>query len=150
MEHRRLKVMIDTNVLLDVMCPDNRPSTETSTAIFRAIKKGVLEGELSTQSIVDAAYVASRTEGKELLNFKQKVQELRNYINIGGIDQFSLFAAVQKGTGDFEDDVQYEHAYDSGCDVLLTNDKEFIKHYAKKEVPIKFLTPEEFLAKLQA
>ena len=148
MEQRRVKVMIDTNILIDLLCPEGRPSASPAATVFRAIKEGKLEGELATQSIIDAAYVASQTEGKELTVFKHKMLELFNFININAVDSFSVRYALQKNSADFEDDARYEHARDSGCDYFITSDKEFIKRHRTEEEAIPFFTPEEFIAKL--
>ena len=149
MEQRRLKVMLDTNVLIDVLCPEGRPNAAFSATVFRAIKEGKLEGEISTQSIIDAAYVASRTEGNQLTVFKQHVRELFDYVNIDGIDSFSIRTALE-GTGpDFEDEAQYAHAYDTGCDVFLTGDRAFIRQHGGTNPNIQFFTPDEFVARLK-
>lgn len=150
MEQRRIKVMFDTNVLLDVLCPDGRPSSTASATVFRAVKDGILEGEISTQSIIDAAYVASQTEGGRLPVFKNKMLELVNFVNIDSLSSFSIYAALGKDSLDFEDDALYEHAYDTGCDVFLTSDKDFIKQHKGEDERIQFFTPEEFVAKLTA
>lgn len=148
MEKRRIKVMFDTNILVDVLCPDGRPSSTASATVFRAVKEGLLEGEISTQSIIDAAYVASQTEGGRLPVFKSKMLELTNYVNVDGLNSFSVYAALQRDSLDFEDDALYEHAYETGCDVFLTSDKDFIKQHRGEDERIPFFTPEEFIAKL--
>jgi len=143
-----MKVMLDTNLLIDVLCPDGRPSSTASATVFRSIKEGFLKGEISTQSIIDAAYVASQTEGGRLPVFKSKMLEIINYVNIDTLNTFSIYAALQRDSADFEDDALYEHAYDTGCDVFLTSDKDFIKQHRGEDERIPFFTPEEFVAKL--
>lgn len=150
MEQRRLKLLLDTNVLLDVLCPENRPSSTASACIFKAIKEGRLEGEISTQSIVDAAYVASQTEGRMVEAFRSKIMELSNYVNIDSMDFFCVMKAVKDCTGDFEDDAQFAFAYDTACDYVVTGDKDFIFRCGKKSPHIKFITPEEALARLRS
>ena len=149
MEQRRIKVMFDTNVLLDVLCPEGRPSSSLSATIFRAVKEGILEGEICTQSIIDAAYVASQSEGRRIPVFKKKMLELTHYVNIDALNTFSVYAALQRDNLDFEDDALYEHAYETGCDIFLTGDKEFIKQHRGENERIPFFTPEEFVAKLR-
>ena len=150
MEQRRLKLLIDTNVLLDVVCPDNRPSANASACILKAIKDGYLEGELSTLSIMDAAYVASQTEGCMVEKFRCKIVELSTFINIDSMDYFSMMQAVKDCTGDFEDDAQFAFAYNTGCDIVLTGDKGFHARSGGKSPHIRFFTPEAFLAEISS
>ena len=148
MEQRRLKVLIDTHVLLDVICPDERPSSDASATIFKVIKEGFLEGELSTQSIIDAAYIASQTEGKMVEGFRSKILELSTFVNIDSMDFPSVMKAVKNCTGDFEDDAQFAFAYYTGCDIVLTGDKDFHARCGSKSPYIRFFSPKDFLAQL--
>ncbi len=150
MEQRRLKVLIDTNVLLDVICPDGRPYADASASILKAVRDGYLEGELSTQSIIDAAYVASHTEGGMVEAFRCKILELSTFVNIDGMDFFSVMDAVKYCSGDFEDDAQLAFAYNTGCDIVLTGDKDFQARSGRKYDYIRFFTPQEFIDKLTA
>lgn len=56
----KYRVFLDTNVLLDVLCTPDRPSAASSRLIFEAIRTGIFEGFLTTQSILDAFYILSR------------------------------------------------------------------------------------------
>ena len=150
MEQRHLKVLIDTNVLLDVICPDERPSSDASATILRAIKEGFLEGELSTQSIIDAAYIASQTEGRMVEGFRSKILELSTFVNIDSMDFPSVMQAVKNCTGDFEDDAQFAFAYYTGCDIVLTGDKDFHARCGSKSPHIRFFSPKDFLAQLMS
>ena len=64
----RVKVFLDTNVLLDVLEGD-RPSTVYSNLVFEAVRERLLEGVLTTQSIVDASYIASKREDSDFNAF---------------------------------------------------------------------------------
>jgi len=143
---RKIKAFLDTNVLLDVFCQESRLSSEASATIIQAISSGYIEGEMSTQSFLDAIYIICRGKITPLLS--RKMLQLMSYINIGTIDSFNLREAISADKGDFEDDALYACAYDGGCDVIITNDQDFIKKYKGEEQPIRFFTPEEFVAKL--
>ena len=145
---RKTKVFIDTNVLLDVLSEERRSSSDASDLIFQAIKSGLLEGELSTQSFLDASYIICRGRNSALLS--EKLLQLMDFINMGAIDSSNIREAIAASRGDFEDDAQYACAMDGGCDFFLTNDRTFIKKYEGEKQPIQFFTPEEFLARLQA
>ena len=49
---RKINVHLDTNVLLDVLSEERRPGSAASDIVFQAIRSGLLEGELSTQSFL--------------------------------------------------------------------------------------------------
>ncbi len=113
--------------------------------IFKLIKAGKFEGELSTQSIIDAAFVASHTEGNMLESFRAKVNELSNYVNIDDMDFFSVMKAVDNCTGDFEDDAQYAFAKGTACDYVITSDRNFRKRHEGEDRFIQFFTPDELI-----
>ena len=138
---------MDTNVLLDVLCGENRPYSESSRIIVLAIKSDLLEGELSTQSFLDASYILFR--GKQNPVFSEKKLRLMDFIKIDSIDSFDIREAFDSPKGDLEDNAQYACATEAACDVFLTSDKDFIKQYEGENLHIRFFTPEEFVAKLQ-
>jgi predicted nucleic acid-binding protein len=143
---RKINVHLDTNVLLDVLSEERRPGSAASDIVFQAIRSGLLEGELSTQSFLDASYIICRGSNSPLLS--EKMLQLISYINMGAIDSFNLREAIRSSKGDLEDDAQYACALDGGCDVFLTNDRAFIQRYEGEDQPIRFFTPEEFVARL--
>ena len=67
-----IKVFLDTNVLIDVLSATNRPSTEYSSRIFQEIRNFKLEGVISVQSVVDAAYVF-RNDPKTQQLFRDRI-----------------------------------------------------------------------------
>ena len=60
----KFRAFLDTNVLLDVLSTSERPSSEASEQIFEAIRSGIFEGFITTQSIIDAAYILSRQRSR--------------------------------------------------------------------------------------
>jgi predicted nucleic acid-binding protein len=143
---RRIKAFLDTNVLIDVLSPNPRPNSKASFIIFQAIRSGKIEGALSTQSILDSAYILSRTPGFSLAKFAESVSQMYNFVNIYSIDIFSIKSALRHPTGDFEDDVLLAFADSTSCDLIITGDKEFCtrpKWEGYRNMPCK--TPSEFV-----
>lgn len=60
-----MKLFLDTNVLLDILM-DSRPSHLESAMILGLGEKGVAQIVITTQSIVDAAYVFTQKEKSSL------------------------------------------------------------------------------------
>ncbi len=145
MEPVRFRAFLDTNVLLDVLCTHGRPSSEASAIIFQAIRSGYLEGFLTTQSIIDAAYILSRTAKPfDRESFGQCILSIMNYVNINAIHMLEIRDAILNGNGDLEDDSLFAHAEALGCDAIITSDRAFRNR--KEDSGIQFFTPESFIA----
>ena len=95
------KVFFDTNVLLDLLLPERKSACVA--AILSAVKMHKFEGQISTQSILDAKY-SSRKQGIPFERFKAFYEELRRFINFGEIDPMHLDWAFEHYSGDLEDD----------------------------------------------
>lgn len=141
MKHR---VLIDTNVLIDVLSV-NRPLYQESSAIFNGIRKGLFEGYLVTQSIVDASYVLSKEGPTALSRLKEAIQDMRSYINFDNISSFDIDRACRSDSTDFEDDVIFSRAIDCACDIIVTSDKNFRKRHEGEDRFIRFFTPGELI-----
>ena len=144
----RVKVFLDTNVLLDVLEGD-RPSTVYSNLVFEAVRERLLEGVLTTQSIVDASYIASKREDSDFNAFCRHILLLMHYMNIESLDAFDLRDAFLHPTGDFEDDVQYSRALASDCDIFVSSDRGF-KRRSPDDSGMLVYTPEELVQKMTA
>jgi predicted nucleic acid-binding protein len=141
-----MKVFLDTNVLLDVLIP-GRPQESASRIIFSQIRKGRMEAELSTQSIIDASYVCSRAEGFSLERFRSAMLALLGYVNVNGINYFELRDALLSGRRDIEDAAQASHASRSNCHVILSADKSFRLPDGDPSIPV--MTPAEFVERMK-
>ena len=137
-----IKVFLDTNVLIDVLSAEKRPSTDYSDRIFQEIRNFRLEGVLSIQSIVDASYVF-RHDNKSLSLFRDRILQIRNYVNLEPLDYFDLQDALLSGQSDFEDELQYNHADNVGCDFFITSDRKLNNRQPHRGMRI--CTPEEFV-----
>ena len=148
METIKLRAFLDTNILLDVLCTPKRPSAEASEQIFAAMRSGIIEGFITTQSILDAVYILSRTTGHfDREAFGECILSMMNYININAIHIFDIRDGILRGDGDLEDDAQFAHADALGCDAIITSDREF--RHRKESSGIPIFTPEAFVARLR-
>ena len=138
------KVFFDTNVLLDLLLPERKSACVA--AILSAVKMHKFEGQISTQSILDAKY-SSRKQGIPFEWFKAFYEELRRFINFGEIDPMHLDWAFEHYSGDLEDDAQYASAYDACCDYFLTRDIQ-LQERNSELCPMTVITPEEFLSQM--
>ena len=148
METNKYRAFLDTNVLVDVLCSTPRPSAEASRLIFEAVHSGVFEGFVSTQSILDAAYILSRLCSPFSRDgFGRSILKMSNYLNIESIHIFDIRDAILRADGDLEDDSQFAHAEALGCDAVITSDRRF-RNRNSGSGP-QFFTPESFVARLR-
>ena len=142
----KIKVLLDTNVLIDVLCEYDRLSTPASAVIFQAIRDGRLEGALTLQSIVDASYILSRMPEFSAGAFRNAILRIMSFVNVEYLHYFDVREAILQPGQDFEDDVHYAHAIAEGCDMIITSDAGFRKTRNSAELPV--LSPEEFVDKI--
>ena len=91
-----IKVFLDTNVLIDVLSVAERPATEYSIRIFQEIRNFKLEGVITVQSVVDAAYAFRRDLRTQSL-FRDRILQIKNYVNYrSAINQGSSKVAVNQ------------------------------------------------------
>ena len=147
MELSDLKVFLDTNILLDVLCKPDRPSAQASRTIVQAIRSGYLEGVMTTQSIIDTAYILSKIEGFSIKDFGHEILKLMGFLNIRTIDRHDIRDAILHTTGDMEDDAQCALADAEGCDIILTSDRKFLRRNYPSGM--LFLPPDDVLKKIR-
>ena len=114
----RIKVLLDTNILIDILCGYDRLSAPASAIIIQAIRDGRLEGVLTTQSIVDASYILSRMPDFSSGLFREKILHIMSFINVEALHCLDVRDAVLQPGRDFEDDVHYAHAMAEGLQEL--------------------------------
>ena len=141
-----IKVFLDTNVLIDVLSIAERPATEYSSRIFQEIRNFKLEGVMTVQSVVDAAYVFRKDPGTQRL-FRDRILQIRNYVNLEPLNAFDLQDALLSGEPDFEDALQVYHAYNAGCDYFITSDR--VLSSRSPVSGMQFCTPEAFVRKMK-
>lgn len=141
----KIKAFLDTNVLMDIL-QEGRPNTAFSRVIFQAVWNREIEAVLTTQSIIDASYIAQKTGIRQA--FFDTVNKCCDHINIDQINSFDLRFACQHYNGDFEDDSLYYRALDTYCDVFITSDKELIRRYDGKNKNLRIMSPEAFVEKM--
>ena len=148
MDAIKFKALLDTNVPVDVLASPDRPSAEASRIIFQAIRSGYLEGVITTQSILDAAYILSRTAPSyDPETFGRRILSIMNYVNVDSILSFDIRDAILHPGGDLEDNALFAHAEAEGCDAVITSDRKF--RLQKETSGMPFYTPDAFAARLR-
>ena len=112
-----MKLLIDTNVILDVLI--NRPQfVKESADILRLSGNGILEF-VSASSITDIYYIAKQ----EIRNKRQVINLIKNLISIihaVDVSEQEIICALNSDWKDFEDAVQNAIAKYNDFDVIIT------------------------------
>ena len=133
-----MKAFIDTNILLDLLM-GSRKNHLNSAIILSVAEKGNIQAFLSSQSIIDAAYVFSQKEKTSLELFKKSIRTILGIVNVISITENNIKSAIRSTFDGFEDAAQLDCVREAGCDVIISSDKK-LKSYS--EVPV--YSPEEF------
>lgn len=119
-----MKAFLDTNVLLDLFMK-SRLGHEAASAILQVVRCGDISACMTTQSIIDAAYIQTQRCKAPTAAFKEGIRFLTGIVEILPILPEDIAWANQSPIEDFEDAAQLACAQRSGCDVIVTSDKKY-------------------------
>ena len=119
-----MKAFLDTNVLLDILM-DSRPEHEAALFLLQVIRSGDISGCLTTQSIIDAAYVQTQRLKAPSATFKQSIKTITGIVDVLAIAPEDIVSANRSPIDDYEDAAQLACALRSGCDIIVTSDKKY-------------------------
>lgn len=134
-----MKVLIDTNVLIDFYC-EREDFYQDAASIFDLACNGKIEIWVSPISFVNFFYITRKEYSVE-----QRYEILRGLMqicNIASTDKFVLSEALSVVVPDFEDMVQYHSARLISADCIVTRN---VKDFATATA-VKVMTPSQFLA----
>ena len=137
-----MKVLIDTNVIIDVLAK-REPFHETSAQILRLSETGEIAAFISANSVTDIVYILRKyILDKSVLIFT--VQNLLSIVDVADILKTDILRAFELDFTDYEDALQARCAKRIKADCIITRNP---SDYANSPVPA--LTPESFLKDLQ-
>ena len=114
----------DTNAILDIL-DRKRDNHQKAVMLLAAAQKGAIKIAVSTQSIVDAAYVITQVNKVPAQEFRRAMTYLCDIINICPVLRFNIEDANDSSISDYEDAVQLSCATCDDCDCIVTRDKKF-------------------------
>jgi predicted nucleic acid-binding protein len=135
-----MRVLLDTNVLLDVLLKRDPWVTESS-AVWQAHDEGQIIGHVMACAIADIFYIARRLTALETA--RTAVDICLEAFEICAVDHQALKQARALPGSDFEDNLQIACASLAGLDAIVTRDEKGFKVAA---IPV--LTPAELLTRL--
>lgn len=112
-----MKVLIDTNVILDYVF-ERRPFVEHSAEIIKAAIQGGIQGYISASAITDIYYILRKHKDHSFA--KNFITDLINFLEIASVNRQILFSALKSDFTDIEDAVQNSVAEHENLDGTIT------------------------------
>ena len=132
-----MRILIDTNVLLDVLAR-REPFYASAAQIWSLAERGEIRAVVSAISFNNVYYVLRRAEGR--VKAEKAMRLIRDVFESVPPDGQIINQAIDSGMDDFEDAVQFHSATRAKAAYLVTRNP---AHFPKSDLPV--LTPEEFL-----
>lgn len=133
-----MKVLVDTNVILDVLLA--RPEFYADSArVLTLADRDQIEGCIAAISVNNCYYVVRKTADRK--SAEKAVKQVLSLFDVCELDADILQMAAGAGFNDFEDAIQWQTALKADVDCVVTRNP---ADFPKKVLPV--LTPAEFLA----
>ena len=137
-----MKILIDTNIVLDVMLK-REPFHKLSLEILGLAKRDDVEEYVSASAITDIYYLAYR-QLRDKGMVKNLMKELLTVVYVASVSEKEIQNAINIEWADFEDSVQYSVAVLQDMDGVVTRN---LNDY--KAAEIKVWKPEELLTSMR-
>lgn len=135
-----MKILIDTNVILDVLC-NRKEFVDDSAKIFKLCEVKKLTGYISALSIPNIVYIMRKELDEQKI--KEIIEKLTLVFNIVDLKSEDLKKAVSLNFSDYEDAVQSQQATRIKADYIVTRN---IKDY--KNSKVMAIKPAELLERI--
>ena len=132
-----MRVLIDTNVILDYVL-ERQPFHADAENIILRVAKREFTGYVSSITPINVYYTGRKLKGKDLTI--KAVRRLVRLFEVCAADKTILQKAFNANFNDYEDAVQHECAVAENLDAIVTrNTKDY------KNATVKVYSPDEFL-----
>ncbi len=130
-----MKVLFDTNVILDVML-DRKPFSSVSAQLFSKVESEEITGYISATTVTTIHYLAQKAVG--YIKAKLEIDKLFTLFEIAPVNRAVLDEAAKSNITDFEDAVIHEAARHVGADAIVSRN---VKDFKRSIIPV--YTPNE-------
>ena len=120
-----MKVLVDTNVILDVLLK-REPFCKDSFVIFQLADSGHIEGVLAAVSMTNVFYLLRKAR-KDTDEVYQIMETLKTLFSVAAITDVTVSKALSLRWKDFEDAVQFITAKENNVDYILQPGTNFPK-----------------------
>lgn len=142
MASEELRVLLDTNVVLDVLAR-REPHFQDAARIWAAVETGHIEGLIAAHCVTTVFYLLSRHMNRQRAT--AATTDLLRLFEIASVNHEVLLSALALGWRDFEDAVQMSAAASAGATHLVTRNPD---DFAGGPLPL--LQPAELLVLIKA
>lgn len=137
-----MKVLFDTNVVLDVLLA-REPFASNAAELMTLADRRNIDGVLGATTVTTIHYLAAKVLGRR--RAQRQLRALFEIFSIAPVTEELLHSAMELPLQDFEDAVLHEAARSVKADCLVTrNTRDF------KKALLPMLTPSELLAAIRA
>ena len=133
-----MRVLVDTNVVLDVLLK-RQPFFEDSAGVFGFAEQSKIEGLLCATTITTIDYLLQRSLTHAAA--RQTLKKLLELFDIAPVNRAVLEEALKSRLSDFEDAVLEQAGRLAGAEVIVTRNQQDFRNSA-----LKVLGPDELLA----
>lgn len=139
-----MKVLIDTNILLDVILL-REPHFELSKRVLQCCQS-IVDGYIAVHTFSNMFYVLHETEDFSIEDCRNTFNKLLYVFDVASLDKSDVIAAVNnEAFDDIEDSMQHQSSIACKLDYIVTRN---VDDFEKATVPA--VTPEEFLKLVHA
>ncbi len=135
-----MKVLIDTNVVLDVLC-NRQEFVEDSGTVWKLCEISKISGYLSALSIPNLVYIMRKELDSQRI--RDILEQITLIFSIADLKAEDLKKAANLEFDDYEDALQSGCAARIKADYIVTRN---VKDFTDSEIPV--VTPGEFLNRL--
>ena len=137
-----MKVLFDTNIILDVLL-DRKPFSEHASYLMSQVERSEIIGFLCATTVTTIHYLLSKYLDKE--KSIESINSIMALFEIASVNRLVIENALVSKFTDFEDSVLHESARHAGAEYIITRN---IKDFKKTKIPA--FTPTEFLSMLES
>ena len=137
-----MKVLFDTNVILDVLL-DRKPFSDHASYLMSKVERSEINGFLCATTVTTIHYLLSKYLNKE--KAIGSINSIVALFEIASVNRLVIENALESKFADFEDSVLHESARHAGVEYIITRN---IKDFKKSIIPA--YTSTEFLSMLES
>ena len=137
-----MRVLIDTNVILDVLLKRS-PFYEAAIEVLKLSVREDIQEFVSALAITDIYYIAYKNMRDKAV-VRELLKKLLLIVSVAGVSEEEIQKALELGWKDFEDSVQYSVALLNEMNGLITRN---VKDYSSSEIQV--WEPNQFLELVQ-
>jgi predicted nucleic acid-binding protein len=132
-----VKVLLDTNIILDVVL-EREGFFNDSKKIFTLIDAKKIDASISANTVTDIYYIVKKIKGNKI--GIEIISDLLSFMGVTKIDKLTLEDALKISFNDYEDAILNVSAENNNMEYIVTRNK---KDFGKSK--LKIVSPKEFL-----